>query len=229
MNKHVHKLLFLAEPPRGIIDLAKLHIDRDLFREQQIGNGEPIVVIPGYHCSDDFTKMFRDFLSRLNYTVYGWDQGVNLAKIHQYQALRRSIFKIQKEHQIPIRLIGYSLGGVYARKLGIDHPDIIQSVITIGTPIYHDVETSSMRAITLFAKLAGADHQIEGFLQSIDTPPLVPTTVLYSKSDGIVHWRDAVDKTVAPNLKHVCVRGSHMGMMHNPMIWRTVRQQYHFT
>lgn len=230
MDKYLHKLLFVTEAGRGAVDLARLYLDRDLFRHYSIGSNEPVLVIPGYHCSDEYTKMFREFLTRLGFTVYGWGQGTNLAKVFQYNKLCKYIYKLYIEHnQKPIRVIGYSLGGLYARKLATDHPEIIHSVITMGTPIYQDVEISSMRYISMFAKLSGADYRIQEFLKCIDIEPLVPVLVLYSKTDGIVHWRDALDKKSTPKINHVCIKGSHMGMMHNPMTWRIVRQQYQFS
>ena len=228
MNKYIHGMLTLAEASRSLVDYATLHLDRDLFQPYNMGNKDPVLIVPGYHCKDEYTTLFQEFLTRLGYTVYGWEQGLNLAQMYQFNILTKHLYRIHKKHQKPVRLIGYSLGGLYARKLASDHPDVVHSVITVGAPIYQDVETSSMRFITRFAKLAGADARIQEFLTCIDEHPKVMTTVLYSKTDGIVHWRDALDKVSGPNLKHICITGSHVGMMFNPMVWRAIRQTYQF-
>lgn len=229
MDKYLHRLLFATEASRGAVDLARLYLDRDLFHQYSIGNKEPVIVIPGYHCDDAYSKMFRQFLIRLDFKVYGWEQGTNLAKIFQYNRLCKYVHNLYNEHnKKPVRVIGYSLGGLYARKLATDYPDIIHSVITMGTPIYQDVEISSMKYISKFAKFLGADHhKFKEFLDCIDIEPLVTTMVLYSKTDGIVHWKDAVDKNITPHIKNVCVNGSHVGMLYNPTAWRAVRQMYH--
>lgn len=227
MNNHVHNLLSITEPTRAVIDLVKLHLDRDLFRTYDFGNNDPVLVVPGYHCSDQFTKMFREFLTRLGYKVYGWGQGENLARIYQFNAVKNRLFEIYKDHRRPIKIVGYSLGGVYARKLAIDYPDIIDSVITVGTPIYQTQDTSVMRVLTGFAKLRGADSTILEFLKYINFEPEIPIVVLYSKADGIVHWEDTVDKNNRSMCKHICISGSHVGMMHNPIVWRTIRQYYY--
>ena len=228
MNKYIHGMLALAEAGRSVVDYATLHLDRDLFQSYNMGSTDPVLIIPGYHCKDEYTTMFQEFLTRLGYTVYGWEQGINFAQMYQFTILRRHLLRIYKKHQKPVRLIGYSLGGLYARKLASEHPEAVHSVVTVGAPIYQDVEGSSMRFIKLFAKLAGADSRIQEFLDCIDEHPKVLTTVIYSKTDGIVHWRDALDKVSGPNLKHICITGSHVGMMFNPMVWRTIRQTYQF-
>lgn len=227
MNNHIHNLLSITEPTRAAIDLVRLHLDRDLFRTYEFGDNNPVLVIPGYHCSDQFTKMFREFLIRLNYKVYGWGQGENLAKIHQFSGVKNKLFEIYKHHRTPIKVIGYSLGGVFARKLAVDYPEIIDSVITIGTPIYQTQDTSVMRALTGFARLRGADARILEYIKYINVDTEIPIVVLYSKTDGIVHWKDTVDKADRPMLKHICITGSHVGMMHNPIVWRTIRQYYY--
>lgn len=224
----MHNLLTLIEPPRGAFELACLYADRDLFLPESIGNKHPVVVIPGYHCDDGYTKMFRSFLRRLDFTQYGWGQNTNLAKMYQYNRVKTLITKLYDKHETKVRLVGYSLGGLYARKLAIDCPEIIHSVVTVGSPIRQEVETASMKTLTRYAKFIGADQQIGDFLDCIQVEPKVLTTVIYSRTDGIVHWRNALDKVVTPHIKHISVTGSHMGMMHNPLVWRTIKQLYHF-
>lgn len=225
---NMHRLLTLIEPPRVAIELAWLYADRDLFLPESIGNKHPVVVIPGYHCEDSYLKLFHAFLRRLDFSVYGWEQGTNLAKMYQYNRLKRLVEKQYNKHQTSVRLVGYSLGGLYARKLAVDHPELIHSVVTVGAPIYQDVETASMTALIKYARFMGSDQQIEDFLDCIQVEPKVSTTVIYSRTDGIVHWRNALDKVVTPHIKHISVTGSHIGMMHNPLVWRTIKQLYHF-
>lgn len=224
----MHRLLTLVEAPRVALELACLYADRDLFLSESIGNKEPVIIIPGFLCDDTYLTMFRDFLQRLDFSVYGWQQGPNYAKMYQYNRLKRLITKLSDKHKTTVRLVGYSLGGLYARKLITDCPELIHSIVTVGAPIYQDVETASMNALVKYAKFLGADQQIEDFLNCIEVEPKVSTTVIYSRTDGIVHWRNQLDKVLTPHIKHISVTGSHVGMMHNPLVWRTIKQLYHF-
>lgn len=229
MNDFRTRMLALTEPMRGMVDFASLHLDRDLFEPEPTGNKEPIMVLPGYRTSDVYTQSLRTFLSKLNYTVYGWSQGKNLARMSQYDNVKGKLREIHDHHDQPVRIIGYSLGGLYARKLASEVPEYIDSVITVGTPITQEVQTDSITLLTFMGLMTGADSSIVEFLSDIDLDPQVPTTVIYSRDDGIVHWRDAVNGLKSANVKHIRVNGAHMGMIHNATVWRAIRQAYQFS
>lgn len=226
MSKLRGRVLAASEPVRGLLNFAALHLDRDLFEPEHIGHGEPIMVLPGYQTTDAYTHKLRKFLADLNYTVYGWGQGKNQARSSQFHNAQHKLLELYQQHKTPVRLIGYSLGGLYARKLAQDHPHIVDSVITVGTPISWEVQTDSIKLLTMFGIMSGADPELLDFLSDVDLDPRVPVTIIYSRDDGVVHWRDAVNKRHSVNVKHIRVSGAHMGMIHNAAVWRAIKQSY---
>ena len=121
-------------------------------------------------------------------------------------------------------IIGHSLGGMYALELAVRRPDLIERVITLGSPI-RSVEDSSHAFVLATAKLIsilrGVDH---GCLKDLleGHPGEVPTTAMYSRTDGVVHWESCVDQSGATTAENVEVTGSHIGMAVNADVYSVV-------
>lgn len=229
MDKLQGRFLAASEPVRGLLNFAALHLDRELFNAQDIGRGQPIMVLPGFKTTDIYTNKLRQFLTDLNFTVYGWGQGKNQAKFSQYQGVKRELVRIYENHKEPVRLIGYSLGGLYARKLAQDLPHLVESVITVGTPVSWEVQTDTIRLLTLWGIMSGSDPDLIDYLSDVDWDPVVRTIIIYSQEDGVVHWQDTLNKEPSDKVKHIRVNGAHMGMIHNATVWRAIRQAYQFS
>lgn len=132
------------------------------------------------------------------------------------QVLARS-----KALQSPVILIGWSLGGYIAREVARDLPDQVAQVITLGAPVVGGPKYT--RAASFF-KAKGFDLDwIERESSKRDGTPIQQSiTAIYSKSDAIVDWRAAVDK-VSPNITHIKVKTSHLGMGFNRKVFKIVR------
>ena len=99
------------------------------------GDGHPVIVFPGLMASDASTKPLRSFLERKRYTTYGWDRGSNLGpKEGVFEHCMELVRKLRRLHKRKVSLIGWSLGGVYAREVAKDLPKDVRQVITLGTP-----------------------------------------------------------------------------------------------
>ena len=154
------------------------------------GDGHPVLVLPGLGGSDTSTRPLRWFLDRLGYRTYGWGRGRNVGlSRHVSAALNERLAVLADEHGRNVSLVGWSLGGVYAGALARHAPHRVRTVITLGSP------------------LAGQRR----------VPADIPTTSVYSRSDGIVPWR-ASALPAAPMSENVQVRGSHLGLGHNPPV-----------
>jgi pimeloyl-ACP methyl ester carboxylesterase len=156
------------------------------------GDGHPVLVLPGFLASDRSTVPLRRFLGRLGYRVGGWDLGRNLGpRAGVLTGLARSLDQLVERHGQPVSLVGWSLGGVYARLLALEAPAAVRTLVTLGSPF--------------------ADRH--GRLAPLATPgPLpVPSTAVYTRSDGIVPWRTTV-QSPDPRRENVEVRGSHCGL-----------------
>lgn len=99
------------------------------------GDGHPVIVLPGLSASDGSTLPLRGYLGNLGYDVSGWNQGHNFGpRAGILDTAKRQIFDTCAASGQPVSLIGWSLGGIYARELAKDLPDCVRSVITLGTP-----------------------------------------------------------------------------------------------
>jgi len=120
-------------------------------------------------------------------------------------------------------LIGWSLGGYLAREVARDLPDIVSHVITLGAPI---IGGPKYTTAAQFFKLKGFNLDwIESESSKRDRKPIQqPITAIYSKSDAVVDWRAAVDK-ISPNVSHIEIKSSHLGMGFNRKVWLLIRKQ----
>jgi pimeloyl-ACP methyl ester carboxylesterase len=114
-----------------------------------------------------------------------------------------------------VSLIGWSLGGIYARELAKLHPALARCVVTLGTPFTgHPKATNAWR---IYELLSGSKVGDAALMEQIRTPPPVPTTSIYSRSDGIVSWRCSLNEPGAL-VENIEVPASHVGMGANPFV-----------
>jgi hypothetical protein len=181
------------------------------------GDDHPVIVFPGLAVSDFTTVPMRNFLDARGYTPYPWEQGFNFGPrdgvIEACEALVRDT---AERHGCAVSLIGWSLGGVYARELAKVMPECVRCVITLGAPFSgHPRATNAWR---LFELVSGkSTHDPELIAQLREAPP-VPTTSIYSRSDGVVAWQCSLNDE-APHTENIEVpAASHIGMGLNPLV-----------
>lgn len=214
-------LWLLLREGRALAEFARLRWHgRELLRELPRGDGHPVLVIPGFGTNDRSTRPLRDVLERLGYVAHGWGQGRNLGmnRVIRHH-LRALLPALHKEHGSRVSLIGWSLGGVFARELARHQPQHVRRVITLGSPINHRPDATNVDA--LYRRLNPAYvPDLESFRQRCTAPP-VPCTAIYTRSDGIVAWQTSMENP-APNTENVEVDGSHLGLGVNPDVIRII-------
>jgi len=174
------------------------------------GDGHAVLVLPGFGASDLSTQPLRRALTRLGYDARGWELGRNLG---MHRGLRRALdqrFEDLHRERGRLTLIGWSLGGIYARELAREQPQRVRRVITLGSPFNHHPRANNADRAYRWINGGGETIDWEGF-ERRRAPPPVPCTAIYSKSDGIVAWRSAMEDE-APNTENVEVYGSHLGL-----------------
>ena len=187
------------------------------------GDGHPVLVFPGLLGTDLSTRPLRLVLRALGYHVHGWKLGRNLGP--RPKVLADSLERIRalsRQHGRRVSLIGQSLGGIYTRELAKQVPDNVRQVITLGTPFTGKPEASN--ASRLFEALNGRQHLDPATLCARREPPPVPTTSIYSRTDGIVAWRCSVEPP-GPRAESIAVPASHSGMGVNPMVLKIIAQR----
>jgi pimeloyl-ACP methyl ester carboxylesterase len=216
---HSHKpsnLLYLAEG-RAVYDIASMVPFLALKRFIPQGDGHPVLVFPGFLASSRSTGPLRRFLADLGYRAHRWKLGHNKGysfKLHY--GMRDRVTELVERYGERISLVGWSLGGVYAREIAREMPDIVRQVISMGSPFRgHPSCSNVQRIFNLFSEVSYSDIP-EDFLQHMAVAPPVPTTALYTRGDGIVAWQSTVEITERPDVENIHVGGAHLGLGFNP-------------
>lgn len=223
----------IAAPSRYLLALeARVLAELPLFvlrtlsiRGLPRGDGHPLLVIPGFGANDLSTLPLRRALRRLGYDAHGWDLGTNLGMRPAIKnALSQRLQKLHAEHQAPVSLIGWSLGGVFAREMARHQPQMVRRIFTLGSPITGRPDANNMLALFRIANRGKAVNlDWEGFRKRC-VPPQVPVTAIYTRSDGIVAWQCSME-TPAPHTESVEVRGSHFGLVFNAQVLRVIAER----
>lgn len=182
------------------------------------GDGHPVLVIPGFLAGDASTDMLRRFLRFLGYETFGWELGNNFGGVYGMRAkLRKRLADIHEKTGRKVSIIGWSLGGVYARDLSLSMPEIVRYVVTMGSPFAGDL--SATNAGKLYEILSGEtiEDVVPDDLAKLAGRLPMPTTSIYTKTDGIVNWRLCLNDP-APAAENVEVYASHIGLGVNPAV-----------
>lgn len=195
-----------------------------ILRMAPQGDGHPVLILPGFLTNDLYTAALRRNLSKKGYKAYAWEGGFNLGLGEKTaEHLSRQLHRIFEESGgRPVTIIGHSLGGVYARELAREFPDLVRGVITLGTPFGiaaqgGEATPKHLRRIYEFFN-PGSNHLDDADLHRRGlTPPPVPTTSIYSRADGVVDWRASLNPRT-PLTENIEVISTHMGMLFHPHI-----------
>ncbi len=213
-----------TELPRILLEVTSLAYSWPLLTSAPRGDGHPILVLPGFTAGDESTLVLRRFLSRLNYVPHAWEQGQNTGSFDVQERLVAHFYRLTANLDRKISLIGQSLGGVYARALARQFPDRIRQVITLGSPFSSQgPEATNALVARLFQYMSGmtAEEMRDQMLVLPEASLSVPTTAIYSKSDGVVHWSSCLELD-GEQSENVEVLGSHSGMAHNPLVFHVL-------
>ena len=206
--------LLLALETRAPLELGAMLAAWPLLKSAPAGDGHAVIVFPGLGAGDFSTVPLRNFLSAQGYKTYGWDLGFNFGP--REGVLERSLDRvvdIHKETGRKVSLIGWSLGGIYAREFAKALPDHVRTVITLGTPFAGNPKATNAWRLYEFA----SGHKLDdaAMLAQIAEAPSVPTTSILSRSDGVVAWPLSMQKP-ARHTENIEVIASHVGMGMNP-------------
>jgi pimeloyl-ACP methyl ester carboxylesterase len=209
------KLLALSELPRALAELGSLPWFGPLLMSAPRGDGHPVLVLPGFVTTDVSTTILRRYLEMLGYTPYAWELGRNLgpkAIGRQGEKLVERLDAIHAETGRKVSIIGWSLGGVMARQVARRRPDKVRQVISLGSPFTGDPRaTNVLRAYEGLTGQRIGDADTQAQLKESRQRPPVPSTAIYTKSDGIVAWQNCCEPEDA-STDNIQVYGSHCGL-----------------
>ncbi|AJR18310.1 alpha/beta fold hydrolase [Pimelobacter simplex] len=223
------RALLLLELPRWGVEYGASRL-LDLARavapgEADLGQGRPVLVLPGFSAHDRYTGRLRGHLAQRGWDVHGWELGSNHGLTDKIvEGLPRRFAEIAERYDEPVSVVGWSFGGLLARWLAHEHPDRVRQVVCLGSPWRAEGERT--RATALFER-SRTKHGIAGNARAIvdrlREPVPVPLTAVWSRSDGIVPWHGCtVDEQQDPPAENVEVVSSHVGLVANPLVLAVV-------
>ncbi len=215
------RLLALAEPSRALVELASFYALRPAMSLLPKGDGHGVLVLPGFMASDSSTRPMRSLLSGLGYDVQGWNLGRNVRVDNgRVDAMKLCLEAMHERTGGKVSIVGWSLGGVFARELAKMMPDKVRLVISLGSPISDD--RGHTNAARLFEWLNGKEPEPvqQGMFTGLNIAPPVPTTSILTKTDGVVAWRGSVQAKTHPveQTENIEVLASHCGLGVNPSV-----------
>ncbi|MGB0920063.1 MAG: lipase family alpha/beta hydrolase [Alphaproteobacteria bacterium] len=218
--------LAATELPRAITEMGALAMMQPLLSQIPQGDGHAVMVLPGFTADDTSTRVLRRFLRSKGYDVHPWGLGRNLGPssmgdVADRLALRLELMKERSGRKVS--LVGWSLGGIYARELARAEPDLVRQVISLGSPFGgHPSATNVWR---LFQMIAGENIDIEELEdeQRLMALPVdgVPATAIYSKADGVASWR-ICKELPTDQTDNIEVNASHLGLGFNPFVFYAI-------
>ncbi len=220
-HKNPSPVAFAMEPAVAAAQFVGFTMLTPLLTRLPVGDGRPVLVLPGFTASDQSTTALRYVLARLDYSVHGWHLGQNLGPTQRIvEGLYQRFDELYERHgHRALTLVGWSLGGLYARALATRRPDAVRHIITLGSPFRLDraEETNAGRVFDMLAPIHGLrrPHSTEFRREPYLGPPAVPSTAIFTRGDGVVPWNSCVDDP-GPFNENIEVFGSHCGLGHNP-------------
>jgi pimeloyl-ACP methyl ester carboxylesterase len=235
--------LLASEGARAGIDFAALLATWPLLATARRGDGHPVLVLPGWFAGDPATVLLRNVLRALGHNVSGWSLGTNRGpNVQVVERLRAQLEMLHHDSGRRVSLVGWSLGGLYAQELARASPGSVRRLITLGTPVLRrNVWTQHASRIAdqvtylpQSAALLPRPWAEPGSLR-------VPAMSVYTRADGIVAWstcryavrssqragqrsgerssqRSGQRSSQPTRRENVEVRGSHLGLAHNPAV-----------
>jgi pimeloyl-ACP methyl ester carboxylesterase len=191
---------------RIVLEPARLAMNSYKLATQPRGDSRTVLVLPGLGATDTSTVPLRSYLRGLGYDARGWGLGQNDGNVRRF--VRETLAAVQKfsdKSGTPVPLVGWSLGGVISREVARQVPDLVEQVITLGSPVMGGGRSARVT-------------------DSTGRP--IPITAIYTKADGVVPWKACIDR-VNPHVEHVEVDSTHFGLGMHHAVFIEVAQRLH--
>jgi len=199
------------------------------------GDGRPVLLIPGFLAGDGSLATMTHWLRENGYFTRRAGMRANVGCSEETsQRLETRLERFAEATGERVAIVGQSRGGVFARALAVRRPDLVSGIVTLGAPTVRQLSAHPfvLAQVLLIGTLGTG--RIPGMFSvrclrggcctDFDAdlvapfPPEVPYTALYSKTDGVVHWRACLD----PAAEQIEVRASHVGMAVNAQVYAEI-------
>jgi pimeloyl-ACP methyl ester carboxylesterase len=216
-------LLGALEPFRAAGEFASLLPSAPILATAPRGDGQHVLVLPGFMATDASTVPLRRFLDARGFRTSGWALGRNLGFAAVGHQLRDLLARANDRAGGPVSLLGWSLGGLMARRLAGHAPKAVTRLVTLGSPLGGTpTRTTVWRVYDRADPEPGREPETRYSEADLRRPPEgVPCSAIYSRTDGIVPWRIAREAP-GPLTENIEVRASHIGLGVNPGVFYAV-------
>jgi pimeloyl-ACP methyl ester carboxylesterase len=219
------RTLYTLLEGRALLEIGLLPAMLPLLQTTPRGDGHPVLLVPGFTASDATLVGLRVFLKSRGYHVETWGLGQNTGfKLKFSHALEQKLRFLHHKHKRKVSVVGWSLGGVYGFYAAHCAPECVRTVISLGSPMRFSVDSFKVplvvRAIYRYLAhpMGPIAHLANVRAKVLRAPPPVPSTCIYSETDGIVPPDAArIDASVGPH-ENIWVPGSHIGLGFNPAV-----------
>ena len=205
---------------RAVLELGAFAASFPALQLTPRGDGHTVLVLPGLGATDESTRPLRWFLGTRGYEAHGWELGRSTGFSGRVRkGLDGRLRTLAEQQGQRVSIVGWSLGGIYGRELARRNPDLVRSVITLGSP-FRSLERTTRSSTPLSDSPLDGDHsaQIRRDIGGDDGGTGgVPSTAVYTKTDGVVPWQACVERP-GPRRESIEVVGSHIGLGHNPAV-----------
>ncbi|MFL5846795.1 MAG: esterase/lipase family protein [Solirubrobacteraceae bacterium] len=227
----------------SLIGLEAARLRRDpVIRGEGIpsGNGAPVLLIPGFLAGDPSLRTMALWLRRIGYRPCRARMRINVdCTTRAVERLEEELEGLVEEHGRKALIVGQSRGGNMARLLAVRRPDLVDGIVTLGSPLanhfaVHPLVRAHIGVVGLLGTVGipGLFGYGCGFGEccedtrahaSAPFPEAVGFTSVFSKHDGIVDWHACLD----PHAEQVEVGASHIGMAVSADVYRAVAGALH--
>lgn len=205
---------------RAVLELGAFAAAVPALQLTPRGDGHPVLVLPGLGATDESTRPLRWFLRTRGYDVSGWGLGRSTGFARGVRSgLEDRLRALADRHGRSVSLVGWSLGGIYARELARRSPELVRGVVTLGSP-FRSLAGATRSSVALQDTPLDRDHseQVRRDIGRDDGGTGgVPSTAVYTRTDGVVRWQACLESAGARR-ESVEVVGSHVGLGHNPAV-----------
>jgi len=219
------RLIYSLLEGRALLEMALLPALAPLLATAPRGDGHPVLLVPGFTAGDATLIGLRVFLQSRGYHVETWGFGQNTGfKLKFTQALEQKVRFMHHRHHRKVSLVGWSLGGVYAFYTAHSAPECVRAVVSLGSPMRFSSDSFQTRAVVraiyrYFAHPMGpVAHLAHVRGKVLKSPPPVPSTCIYSMTDGVVPPTAARIDTLEGEHENIWVPGSHLGLGFNAAV-----------
>lgn len=219
------RLIYSLLEGRALLEMALLPALLPILGSAPRGDGHPVLLCPGFTAGDATMVALRLFLKSRGYHVETWGLGQNTGfKLKFSHALEQKVRFMHHRHRRKVSVVGWSLGGVYGFYAAHCAPECVRSVVSLGSPMRFSAENFKtplmVRAVyRYFAHPMGpVAHLAHVRAKVLRSPPPVPSTCVYSMTDGVVPPEAARIETADGEHENIWVPGSHLGLGFNAAV-----------